>query len=167
MPRIRTEAQKARDRERQKARYAAKREEILVGQKRQRDANREEIRQRDRARQHVAREVIIAGNFQRRHSLWADEWASLWAAQDGRCYLCGEEMIREKARVDHDHSCCPRDRSCPACRRGLCHDACNKSIGLAGDDPDRLEHMAAALRVAKAAAAARIAALPEQLALDA
>lgn len=36
--------------------------------------------------------------------------------------------------VDHDHSCCPPDRSCGSCVRGLIHQRCNVILGASGDD---------------------------------
>lgn len=45
--------------------------------------------------------------------------------------------------VDHDRSCCPGDRSCVRCRRGVLCQWCNCALGYAGDDPDVLRRMAA------------------------
>lgn len=53
----------------------------------------------------------------------------------GACDICTEEGTLV---VDHDHRCCPPNRSCAKCRRGhLCHH-CNKMLGMAKDDPGRL-----------------------------
>jgi hypothetical protein len=77
----------------------------------------------------------------------------MWQAQNGCCYLCGEELDpkTEAVHLDHDHSCCPPIRSCRTCRRGLTHRRCNVAIGLAGDDPARLRRMADALEAAQLA----------------
>jgi hypothetical protein len=100
------------------------------------------------------------------HGMFPGDWAALWAAQDGQCYLCGELMDPEKKLdIDHDHSCWPKDKSCRACRRGLAHSECNCLIGLAGDDPDRLRRIADALERAQAKAAERMAQKPSQLEL--
>jgi Recombination endonuclease VII len=93
------------------------------------------------------------------------DWAAMWDAQDGKCYLCREDLIPGKTHVDHDHSCCPKNQSCAACRRGLAHGNCNAAIGLAGDDPDRLRRMADNLEHARNLATERIAAKPQQLPL--
>lgn len=82
---------------------------------------------------------------------WDELFAQLWHAQDGKCYLCGDPLDREKYRgihLDHDHSCCPLGRSCEACRRGLSCPGCNRLIGHANDDPDRLRRIADSLEIA-------------------
>lgn len=95
-----------------------------------------------------------------RHGMRAEDFARMVADQDGRCYLCGDELPDDpqKVHIDHDHTCCPDGKSCPACRRGLACRDCNHIIGLAHDDPDRLRRIADALRIARRAAAPRIAA---------
>jgi hypothetical protein len=140
---------------RRKAReYARKnREKIREQQRANRAANLERERARDRAR-NPTRKRDRAGQARDRHGPWAaEDWSAMWDAQGGKCYLCGEEMLpeQEKIDVDHDHSCCRQGRSCRMCRRGLAHHSCNCAVGYAGDSPDRLRHMAAALEAAQLA----------------
>jgi hypothetical protein len=97
-----------------------------------------------------------------RHGMRAEDWAAMWTAQDGRCYLCGDEMTMERAHLDHDHRCCPRGKSCQYCRRGLACPECNQLIGLARDDPARLRRIADSLEIALKDADARLALKPEQ-----
>lgn len=97
---------------------------------------------------------------------FAEMFAAMWAAQSGRCYLCGDDLIAEQTVVDHDHRCCPASRSCAYCRRGLACGNCNSLIGFARDDPDRLRRIAASLETALAAADERMAGKPLQAALD-
>jgi Recombination endonuclease VII len=101
--------------------------------------------------------------MRRYHGLLAGDWAALWAAQDGRCYLCGDPLSEDGRAVvvEHDHRCCPPGRSCPLCRRGLAHHVCNAVIGLAGDDPKLLRRIAANLAKAKK----RLGRLPKPLTL--
>jgi Recombination endonuclease VII len=78
---------------------------------------------------------------------------TLWAAQDGKCYLCGEQLrpdLNRQIHLDHDHSCCPLGRSCERCRRGLACKPCNLIIGMAGDDAGKLARIAANLQQANA-----------------
>lgn len=113
-------------------------------------------------------EILQAATLRRaraRHGMHPEDWAALWTAQEGRCYLCSEELVEGKVHVDHDHSHCPRNRSCKVCRRGLSCNRCNQAIGLAADDPDRLERMAASLRAAKLAVAQRMTSCDEQMVL--
>ena len=78
---------------------------------------------------------------------WFDWWAQTWQAQNGCCYLCGDELSGKprECHTDHDHSCCPKDRSCPRCRRGIACSRCNQIIGLAFEDPARLRRIADSL----------------------
>lgn len=59
--------------------------------------------------------------------------------QNGKCFGCqlGEDEVGT-FHIDHDHSCCPGDRSCGNCLRGLLCRACNTALGLLAEDPDRL-----------------------------
>lgn len=115
--------------------------------------NREKIRERDRvyAREYRAgnRAVMRIALMRSRHGMSPGDWAALWAAQDGCCYLCGDDLTEGAAGVDHDHRCCPRNYSCRGCRRGLACDNCNSAIGMARDDPARLRRMADALEAAQ------------------
>lgn len=98
-----------------------------------------------------------------RHGVSPDDLAAMWAAQDGRCYLCGDQLPSlAQSAIDHHHGCCPARTSCRFCRRGLACLNCNSLIGMAGDDPDRLERIAASLRAASAAVGQRMAAKPVQ-----
>jgi len=89
--------------------------------------------------------------------------AALWKAQDGNCYLCERPLGPElKAVIEHDHRCCPQNRSCEICRRGLACGPCNTIIGLARDDSDLLERIAVNLRPAVAMVTARLTALDNE-----
>jgi hypothetical protein len=77
-----------------------------------------------------------------RHGLTLDEKIQL-AADQGGCATCGREEPGTKGWcVDHDRSCCPGDRSCPDCRRGVLCQWCNTAMGYAHDNPDVLRRMA-------------------------
>ena len=64
-------------------------------------------------------------------------------AQGGAC-VCGlvfDVYGSDKSSrycVDHDHACCPGERSCGDCIRGLLCNACNLVLGHADDRPDVL-----------------------------
>lgn len=53
----------------------------------------------------------------------------------GGCDLCGEYV---KLFVDHDHSCCPGDKSCGDCVRGGLCQHCNTGLGYFKDSTTRL-----------------------------
>lgn len=118
--------------------------ELATNRKRYK-ANRLRMRERDNAARLRWRHGFLSGK----------DKAAMWQAQDGKCYLCGREMTPGREAVDHDHSCCPKDRSCSICRRGLACRKCNLAIGHADDDPARLRRMADALEAANLAVKAR------------
>lgn len=124
-------------------------------------ANHERINAQNRAYQAARRQELRAAQQYRAHGWQPQDWAAQWAAQDGRCYLCGEPLDLAKTVVEHDHRCCGPDRSCRWCRRGLACHPCNLLIGLAGDDPARLRRIAANL----AKAQKRLGRLPKPLTL--
>jgi len=102
-----------------------------------------------------------------RHGIRPEDWAAMYDAQDGKCYLCRRDLADLKAAIDHDHSHCGRRRSCSVCRRGMACNECNIAIGHAGDDPARLRRIADALEMAQAAVRSRMEAqaMQEQLIL--
>lgn len=96
------------------------------------------------------------------------EFAVMWEAQQGKCYLCGRPLDRtnpRKAHVDHDHRCCPQAKSCRYCRRGIACNDCNTLIGLALDDPQHLRRIADNLEAAVADATRRLASKPSRITL--
>jgi hypothetical protein len=114
------------------------------------------------------RDKALASFLFNRHGMRPEDWTALWQAQDGRCYLCGDEIDRLGGRlvaVDHDHSHCGQRPSCQVCRRGLACMDCNIAIGHARDDPERLRRMADALQAAQSAVEHRKAEAREPLLL--
>ena len=77
-------------------------------------------------------------------------WEEIFSEQCGACYMCGDALDRRHIHVDHSHACCPGDRSCGSCVRGLACRWCNQGIGQFRDDPDRMIRAAEALRAANA-----------------
>lgn len=53
--------------------------------------------------------------------------------QDGKCAIC-KKVPQIGFRVDHDHSCCPKESSCGKCVRGLLCEKCNPALGSFDDD---------------------------------
>ncbi len=120
---------------------------------------------REASRRYRARIGTVGRRIQhwaQNHDLQPEDWAVLWDAQDGLCYLCSQELAPDKAHIDHDHRCCEKDHSCRYCRRGLAHHACNALIGMAADDPARLRRIADNLEIALKDTDARLALKPQQ-----
>lgn len=64
--------------------------------------------------------------------------------QGGVCAICQKPetiVLRGKVKelgVDHDHGCCPDQKRCGRCNRGLLCGRCNAALGNMNDDPELL-----------------------------
>lgn len=86
-------------------------------------------------------------NLKWKFGITPERYDEMLVEQSGRCYLC-EEPLRGGVHIDHDHRCCPGNKSCGKCIRGLACQKCNQGVGQFGDDPDRMEMVARNLRLA-------------------
>jgi hypothetical protein len=125
-------------------------------------ADPEKSRERLRTRK---RRTGTAENLRWVHGMELADKAAMRDAQGGRCCYCNRPLPDDetKVHIDHDHSCtCGPTRTCQYCRRGLACENCNRLVGMANDDPDRLELIAANLRILGTAARERINGKPVQ-----
>jgi hypothetical protein len=74
----------------------------------------------------------------KRYGLTEPKYDALIQKQDGRCAGCGDQRKRNEWHVDHDHACCPGERTCGKCVRGLLCRDCNLALGQARDSIARL-----------------------------
>ncbi len=92
-----------------------------------------------------------AAQYRQRRMLWngfkltVEQYEAMLEEQGGVCAICERPetntylgVVRRLA-VDHDHTCCPGDKSCGECVRGLLCSACNTALGRLNDDLDRLQ----------------------------
>ena len=80
-----------------------------------------------------------------KYKLTVEQYDAMLANQGGACAICLEDR---PLNVDHDHSCCPGERSCGKCVRGLLCRRCNYTIlGAAKDDPELLRRASDYVRV--------------------
>lgn len=152
------DARRARDAQNKRQLRARKGEQINAQRRANYNTNPE-------LRERIIQRVSLSQMW-RRHRLKPEAIMAIYEEQDGRCYLCGDAMAIDAAFVEHDHSCCASNSSCPICRRGLAHHRCNIAIGFAGDDPARLRRMADALEAAQLAVDHRKADADQQLTLE-
>lgn len=75
-----------------------------------------------------------------RYGITQEDYESMLADQNYGCFICGitEENLGKRLSVDHDRNCCPGDKSCGSCVRGLLCNDHNLMIGLARDNPQLL-----------------------------
>lgn len=69
-----------------------------------------------------------------------DLYFEILEKQDGRCSLCSktEEENGRRLAIDHDHRCCPPNKYCEKCVRGLLCLDCNIGLGMFKDNPELL-----------------------------
>ena len=64
-----------------------------------------------------------------------DQFKALYESQNGLCSICGRgEDEVGTLHIDHDHSCCPGQKTCGKCNRGMLCGSCNRGIGCLQDD---------------------------------
>lgn len=60
-----------------------------------------------------------------------EEYDAMFLKQNGVCDICkGPELHYASLSVDHDHRCCPGNKTCGKCIRGLLCSHCNNALGL-------------------------------------
>jgi len=71
-----------------------------------------------------------------RYKMTPEEYAAKLQKQGGHCALCPATLgaANRPLCVDHKHKCCPGDKSCGRCVRGLLCNDCNSAI----ERPDTL-----------------------------
>lgn len=122
--------------------YARKAAWQKVHQPRSRAHNDKWRREHPEAARNSTRKAGLRYNF----DLTIEEYDMRLLSQGGVCAICGEPPEKRRLAVDHDRKCCPGDRSCGKCIRGLLHDVCNRGLGYFRDDPVRLTAAAEYLR---------------------
>lgn len=81
------------------------------------------------------------------YGITIDQHEAMLVRQGGGCAICGGQTKAGRAFfVDHDHSCCPGQRTCGKCVRGLLCSDCNLGIGYFEDDAARMQKAIAYLR---------------------
>jgi hypothetical protein len=103
---------------------------------------RERLSKQRRAEYERNRDHYVERNYWASHRLTLQGYEEMLAAQGGRCAICRTDRPGGKHgkrfHIDHDHSCCPKGKSCEKCRRGLLCANCNVGLGAFGDDHERL-----------------------------
>lgn len=104
-------------------------------------------RQREKRRDYDRRNPGLRRSISLKHKygITAEEFGRMLTRQGGKCAnpRCSNEPSDEaRFHVDHDHACCAGLKTCGRCIRGLLCPTCNKALGFAGDDIDRLRGLA-------------------------
>lgn len=80
----------------------------------------------------------LARHLRRLYGMSFETYQARLDAQGGACAICAREPTGRSLTVDHDHSCCPGEKTCGKCVRGLLCHGCNMGLGLLRDDPQIL-----------------------------
>lgn len=94
------------------------------------------------------RRYLDGANEARRKRLFGiskERYEALLAEQGGGCGICGGQSGKQRFAIDHDHSCCPTERTCGQCVRGLLCHMCNHGLGQFRDSPGLLHRAIAYL----------------------
>lgn len=70
-----------------------------------------------------------------KYGLNANTYEKLLDKQNNKCAICDEQLKEKKICIDHDHSCCPKWKSCGKCLRGVLCYSCNTAEGLLKSNP--------------------------------
>lgn len=103
-----------------------------------------QIRERRQAEYQRNRDRYTASNYRAKHGMTLEQYDDLLEHQGGGCAICGTTDPggrwggAGRFHLDHDHDCCPDQKSCSRCRRGLLCSPCNVALGAFGDDIDKL-----------------------------
>lgn len=102
-------------------------------------AHREYCRRTDYHKRRYAKNAAAERerHLVKKYGITEAEYIAMFDLQNGECAVCGKRQDNA-FDVDHDHS--------TGVVRGLLCTNCNRMIGHAGDDPDRLESAARYLR---------------------
>jgi hypothetical protein len=78
------------------------------------------------------------------YGITLEDFNKILEKQNNCCLICGinQSELKVKLNVDHDHSCCPGNKSCGKCVRGLLCNHCNLTLGMARDNPKILRKLA-------------------------
>ena len=80
-------------------------------------------------------------NLKANYGLTEEDLIVMLGKQGGGCAICGTKTPGGRGRfhIDHDHNCCPKDRGCKKCIRGLLCHHCNTALGKFKDSVVMLE----------------------------
>ncbi len=70
-------------------------------------------------------EQVRKDNLRRKYTITIGLYEAMAEWQGNACMICRSPADGRPLSVDHDHQCCPRQKSCGKCLRGLLDPVCN------------------------------------------
>jgi hypothetical protein len=68
-------------------------------------------------------------SLKRKYGLTLEQYETKLEEQGGVCAICKAHPKKLSLHVDHDHSCCPGEKTCGKCLRSLLCTYCNNFLG--------------------------------------
>lgn len=85
------------------------------------------------------RDCSVIIKLLQRYGITLEQYNEKLAQQEGHCAICPATPAEVGTLcVDHDHSCCPTEKTCGNCLRGLLCYRCNAGIGLLDDSVEKI-----------------------------
>lgn len=74
----------------------------------------------------------------KRHHLDESVYLDMFNKYNGLCHSCKNNKAEV---IDHDHSCCKKNRSCGKCVRGILCRQCNLVLGILEEDKGKIKNL--------------------------
>jgi hypothetical protein len=146
-------------RQRRKHYQENRKELLLLGKKRRSNRSKKErleiaikakqyyLENKDMIKKHS---MLYRKNWRlaRTYKMTLEDYYDLVQKQKKRCIGCNKHQkeFKNLFSVDHDHKCCPGEKSCGKCIRGLLCQPCNLILGNAQDNIKTLQRLIKYLR---------------------
>lgn len=75
------------------------------------------------------RDKVAVNRLWSRYRLKQIDFDKMIIDQNNTCLLCPQTFEDKVPAIDHDHNCCPGEKSCGKCVRGLLCNNCNIKLG--------------------------------------
>lgn len=76
-----------------------------------------------------------------RFGVTSEKYYEMLESQGGACAGCKRKPNGKKLAIDHDRKCCPENKSCGACVRGLLCSNCNTALGLLREEEETINNL--------------------------
>ena len=106
------------------------------------DAHKDEIRAYSKKHRELYPEKYKLQATRRKiasYGITLEQYGELLESQGGVCAVCGQPPKIRRLAIDHDHKCCPPEKSCGKCIRGLLCGNCNRFLGHSKESVENLE----------------------------
>ena len=107
-------------------------EDAYAWHKKWRDENSESINQKNKEKYSDNPLPRMSATMKYKYGITYEDYLRMLEEQGGVCAICGTDKPggRGKFHIDHDHSCCPTEKTCGKCVRGLLCARCNTKLGV-------------------------------------